>query len=334
MSKIICIGSSCQDIFFPTSEGTVLETPEELTSKSKIFFELGAKYKIEKRYESLGGCAANVACGLAKLEIETSCYSCVGGDTLADWIKEELKKNSVSINLITQEKDYPSDMSAVIVDKKSADRVIFSNQIANGRLEVIPDKIKHTDWIFIGDLHGDWKKNLDRIHKTAGENNIKVASNPRQINIHDNAEKIIETIPLGDVLFLNKDEAIEIVSAMGADFSQAELDDEKFLAGKIKEKGAEIVAITDGVRGAWAAEGEEVYFAPGIKVKALDSTGAGDSFASGFLAAHIKGKNIEECLSWGIANSTSAVQFYGAIEGLLNEDKMKNVAKQVKVSHL
>jgi sugar/nucleoside kinase (ribokinase family) len=73
MEKIICIGSSAKDIFFPTNEGKIFETPKDITSQRKIAFELGAKYHIENRFESLGGCAVNVACGLRRLGIESSC---------------------------------------------------------------------------------------------------------------------------------------------------------------------------------------------------------------------------------------------------------------------
>ena len=78
--------------------------------------------------------------------------------------------------------------------------------------------------------------------------------------------------------------------------------------------------MTDGVRGAWASDGTETFFVPGRKVKALDSTGAGDAFASGFLGSYLKEKTLKECLDWGIANSSNEVQFYGSIDGLLDEE--------------
>lgn len=334
MPKIICIGSACQDIFFPTLEGTVLETPEDLTAKSKIAFELGAKYKIEERYEALGGCTANVACGLAKLETQAACYSHIGDDAIARWIMKELKKNGVNTDLIIQEKNCPSDMSAIVVDEKSAERVIFSNQTANGKLEIIPDKLKSAEWLFMGDLHGDWENHLETIFKTARENNIPVAYNPRQANINDNPKKVIEFIRESQILFLNKDETITIILASGEKYSKEELNSEKFLIKKLNQMGAKIVAITDGIRGAWAADEKETFFAPAVKVKALDSTGAGDSFGSGFLAAYVKGKSLGECLKWGIANSTSVVQFYGAIEGILKESEIEKRAKLVETRNL
>jgi ribokinase len=317
--EIICIGSACKDVFFPTSEGKVIDTPEDLLAQKKIAFELGAKYKIETRYEALGGCAANVASGLSKLGIKTACYSRIGDDQIADWIKKELEKNGVDANLISNEKNCPSDMSAIIIDKESADRVIFSNQKANSFLEINPDEINEAQWYFIGDLHGDWEKDLDVIFAAAEKNDIKVAWNPRQINIHDNVKKIVEYISKTEILFLNKDESIEIISSLSEKYSHEELNQEEFLAKKLHELGAKIAVVTDGIRGAWTYDGNKFLFVPGKKVDAVDSTGAGDSFGSAYLAGYIKKKSLEECLDWGIANSSSVIQRYGSIEGLLNE---------------
>jgi ribokinase len=316
--EIICIGSACKDVFFPTQEGKIIDTPEDLMSQKKIEFELGAKYKIEARYEALGGCAANVACSLSRLGIKTSCRSHIGDDYIANWIKEELDKNGVDTNLISNEKKCSSDMSAIIIDKNSADRVIFSNQKANSFLKIEPVEISETEWYFIGDLHGEWEKHLDMIFDTAREKGIKAAFNPRQANIHDNVEKIIECIPKTDVLFLNKDESIEVISGLEEKYSTEELNKEEFLAKRLLKLGAKIVVITDGIRGAWAYDGEGLFFVPGEKVNAVDSTGAGDSFAGAYIAAHIKEKDLKECLKWGIANSSSVVQHYGSIEGLLD----------------
>jgi len=318
MTKIICIGSACKDVFFPTAEGRIVETPDELLSQRKIEFELGAKYRIEERYEALGGCATNVAVGLARLGVEVSCYAHIGNDQIADWIIAELGKNGVGVELVTKEAELTSDMSAIIVDKASGERVIFSNQKANARLEIIPKKINSAEWIFIGDLHGDWQGKLDLIFKVAEENKIKLAYNPRQSNIHEDVQKIKEKITRTNVLFLNKDEALEILSQIN-NFSAVELEDENFLLQELKKLGAEIVIITDGVRGAWVSDNSETFFVPGRKVNAVDSTGAGDAFASGFFGAQLKEKTLKECLDWGIANSSNSVQFYGATRGLLDE---------------
>ncbi|HLN18589.1 MAG TPA: carbohydrate kinase family protein [Patescibacteria group bacterium] len=334
MNKIICIGSACKDMFFPTREGVVTETPEDLMSQKKITFELGAKYKIEKRYEALGGVAANVASGLAKLGLQAACYSNTGDDYISNWTKEQLKKNSVDISLITSSPNTSGDFSAIIVDKNSAERVIFTNQPANSKLEIYPEKLKNSEWLLLGDLHGDWEADLDKIIVAAKENNIKVAMNPRQVNIHDNPQKVLEIIAKCNNIFLNKDEAMEVLNASREKYSPEDLNNESFLIKKILESGPEVVAITDGVRGAWAGKRDKIFHTEIIKVNAVETTGAGDAFCSGFMAAYLKDKELEECLKWGIANSCKSVECYGSIDGLLDENEIVKLAGDIIVEEI
>jgi sugar/nucleoside kinase (ribokinase family) len=56
-----------------------------------------------------------------------------------------------------------------------------------------------------------------------------------------------------------------------------------------------------GARGAVAVEDGTAFTSPGFRVDALDTTGAGDSFAAGFVSAYVGGKGIEECLRVGNA---------------------------------
>jgi ribokinase len=334
MRQVICIGSACKDIFFPTNEGKVIETPEDLLSQKKITFELGAKYKIDNRAEAIGGVAANVAVGMARLGLSVACYSHIGDDANSDWVQEQLRANGVDTSLITREKNCPSDLSAIIVDRDSGERVIFSNQKANSRLEINSENLSESEWFFVGDLHGKWEDDLDKIYSIAREKNVKVANNPRQVNIHDNPKKILEMISSTQALFLNKDEAIELLSNLSQNFSAGNLNDEVFLIRELRELGPEVVVITDGLRGAWATDGTRLVFAPGIKVAAADTTGAGDSFTSAFFSAYIKGKRLDECVQWGIVNSSNEVQFYGSIEGLLSESEILEKTKSVKVMDL
>jgi len=59
------------------------------------------------------------------------------------------------------------------------------------------------------------------------------------------------------------------------------------------------VVIKDGAGGAYGLEGGEVVYSLALPVKPLDTTGAGDAFNAGFLAARVDGKPLDECLRWG-----------------------------------
>lgn len=334
MSKVLCFGSSCKDIFFPTGEGKIMETPNDITSQRKIFFELGSKYAIEERFESLGGCAANVAVGLSRLGVGTGVVSTVGDDQVGSWIKEELEKDHVECDALTSQPGEKTGLSAIIVDKTSADRVIFHNKNSNSDIVVDPEKAKDFEWFFLGDIHGKWKDQMEAIVEAARVGTKRIAFNPREAHIQEDPAEIIEAIGLCDLVFVNKDEAIGLVSKMRQDVSLNMINNEKLLLEKLMSLEPKNVIITDGKRGAWAANREKMIYVKGLVVPAVDSTGAGDAFLSGYLAAYIKEKPFNECLQWGIASSASVVEHYGAIEGLLTEEKILERMKNIKVESL
>jgi sugar/nucleoside kinase (ribokinase family) len=333
MSKMICIGSSSKDVFFPNSGGIVMDTPEDLTSKQKLAFELGAKFQVDKIYEAPGGCAANVSQGVARLGVDVGCFTKVGGDALGRWIISELESEGVDSNYVQVDEDCVSDLSAIIVDEESKKHLIFFNRDANTKLEIIPEKIRDTEWIFVSALNGDWSAHLDKISEIASENDIKIAFTPGQRNIRDDKERIIEFARECDVLIMNKDESIELVSHV-VGIEEERLDDEEFLIKELLKFGAKVVVITDGERGAWGNDGSKTLHAGAVKKDVVDTLGAGDAFTSGFLSCLIKGKDLGQCLGWGIVNGGNVVRFYGAKEGLLNEGEIVERVKEVEIREM
>jgi len=59
------------------------------------------------------------------------------------------------------------------------------------------------------------------------------------------------------------------------------------------------VVVKDGAGGAYAIEAGERVYAPALPVRPVDTTGAGDAFDAGFLAARLEGRPLAECLRWG-----------------------------------
>jgi len=84
-------------------------------------------------------------------------------------------------------------------------------------------------------------------------------------------------------------------------------------------------------------DGTDFYsMKPNLHTKRVDSTGAGDSFATGFLGRIIaeNSKNIDEtlirnALEWGMANSNSVIQYVGAQKGLLSKGEIDESAKKL-----
>jgi len=88
-----------------------------------------------------------------------------------------------------------------------------------------------------------------------------------------------------------------------------------------------------GPRGAAAIQGEEISSMPGFKVEAVDTTGAGDCFAAGFISGYLEGMTVRQCLELGNAcgalstlrpGGTASQPDHAAIRKLL---KLKAVQK-------
>lgn len=328
--SVICIGSVSQDIFFPTDEGVILSTPEDITAKEKVAFELGGKYRVKDRYEAVGGVAANVSQGLARLGCNASLYSCVGDDQLGHRILKDLIKEGVDISLVSRLHDAKTDLSAIIVLTQNGERTIFHNRDANERLVISQDKLRIAKWYFVSALNGDWQKNLATIVLAKKEYSIPMALNPGLHNIKDNAKLIFETLAFVDLLLLNKDEAIELILQSTPRPTNEQLNDELFLLEKLAEAGAKIIGMTDGKRGSWGFDGKEYWFCPiHTRSSVIDSTGAGDAFGSGFFAAHMAGLPLSVALRYGMANSGSVVGSYGASTGLLSPDEMNTLIEKI-----
>lgn len=338
--KIISIGSSTKDVFFPVDSGEVLETPEDLEAQRKLAFELGAKYQISgNRHESVGGCAANVACGLARLEVESFCCTRVGSDQTGEWIKKEMEQMGVEADLIQTDENCQSDLSFIIDHLPSEDRVIFSDRDSNEKLKIPQEKIKEmgAEWLFVSSLNGNkeesWEGKIDKILQLVKENNLKLVFNPGQKNIKKNPQKILEVVSQSQILIVNKDEAIEIISST-KQLSDDKLNDEKILIKKMNELGVKIAVITDGIRGAWGSDGKKILHVAALVRKAVDATGSGDAFTSGFVAAQLKGKSLDESLKWGIINSSNSVTEYGGQAGLLDEKGIILLDDEVKIKSI
>ena len=105
-----------------------------------------------------------------------------------------------------------------------------------------------------------------------------------------------------DILFSNEGEIQSLMQIDDFDAAVAQVAAKvPVLVSTRSEKGA--IAVMNGMR-------YEVPAAPVAQV--VDTTGAGDLFAAGFLAAHIDGRGVEDCLKLGAAAAAEVISHYGA----------------------
>jgi sugar/nucleoside kinase (ribokinase family) len=113
---------------------------------------------------------------------------------------------------------------------------------------------------------------------------------------------LAETLQMVDVFAPNQSEACQLTG----------VDDPQKAAAKLAVY-CQMVVVKAGAQGAYAQCGEQACYSPALPVEVVDTTGAGDAFNAGFLAAMLQGEPVETCLRYGnICGGLSTTQRGGA----------------------
>ena len=107
--------------------------------------------------------------------------------------------------------------------------------------------------------------------------------------------------------------------------------DEAKVADKLFSYGIKNVVMKIGTRGCYIRNKDGVMIVPACKgITAVDTIGAGDNFASGFIAALLQGKDIKGCGEYANCTAAIAVQHPGATSGVQNRQMVEDMLKKYK----
>ncbi len=320
-NEVIAVGSVLKDIFIFSDRGKIFETPRDKLAPRWLGYELGEKILVDSVEECLGGTATNISVGLAKMGIRTGVYSQIGDDDLGHWIKEKIYSLGVNVANLRLKKSFKTPISMILVDKKSGERVIFY-QSSSGRIDLSKLSKVKCKWLFVSSLTGRWKEQADEILRKIKKEKINLAIAPSTSQIRDDFYDLSRLIEKADIIFLNKNEALEIASKVNSR-AQTEIE----LLRLMHRIGVKIVSLTDGVRGAWSSDAKKIRYEKVKKVKAVDTTGAGDAYASAFLGFYLRSYSIRTSMKAGIINSSSVVRAVGTTAGILDYEKIDRLIK-------
>lgn len=317
---ITSIGSAVVDIFFYTEEGELIANPKDVTKQKLLAFEFGAKIVSDQAYVCLGGGALNTATTFAQLGLKASVFSSIGSDSLADEIIRRMKSLSLGTALMQRQAKLPTAISCIVSSQKRGEHVAFYYPGARTAILVNPKTLRaiKSDWIYLSSLSGSPRclSSVQQIIMYAARKDIKVAWNPGVDELSAGWPKLKKLFPLVEVLSVNLDEAIQLALSRGEKVQGMNV---RVLIKKIHQFGQAITVITQGSKGALVYDGSKLIFKSAPKIKAINSTGAGDAFTSGFVTGLIRFKgNISRALSLGIHNSASVVMHIGAQKGILS----------------
>jgi sugar/nucleoside kinase (ribokinase family) len=322
MYNLVAIGSAVKDIILITDRGKIFKTPKDKLAPEWLGFELGEKIRIVEACQNIGGVAVGISTGLNKIGFKSIPFSTIGEDADGHWLIKELKRKKIKTNRITVDKNRSTPFSIILIDKKSGERVIFT-QKSSGDLNLKSLFKLKTKYLYVSSLKGEIKEQTGIILDYLGKNKSELIVSPSTSQIRDDFPDLKILLKIANIFILNRNEALEIASKIN--FKKTDIES---LIAMLLGLGPKVVCVTDGAKGAYAGNSERIFYCPIVKVKTVDMTGAGDAFASGFLGFFLKGRPIEDSLRAGIINSASVVQFSGTTKGLLNKkDILKNITE-------
>lgn len=315
MYNVITFGSATQDIHLKSKAFKILKDEKDFATGQGLCLALGSKIDVEDIIFATGGGGTNVAATFAKQGLKTAFYGAIGADTAGLEIIRELKHLRVDTGFIAKKKEKHTNHS-VIVSNLGKDRTILVYRGASDLLrkeDILWRKIK-TKWVYLAPLAGEQLNIFADIVNFAYENKIKVAINPskQQLSLpEDQLKNILQKV---DILFLNQEEASFL--------TKIPFFEEQEIFKKIDEMCPGIAVMTKGGEGVVVSDGKYLYRAkPNLNINIIDATGAGDSFASGFISDYIRHNgDIEKSIQLGMANSEACLIKVGAKNGLLDKN--------------
>lgn len=290
--------------------------------------ELCVRFGDKVPYESVTvvpavGNAPNAAVASARLGLKTALITNVGDDKHGEDCLKSLKKDGVLTNHITVEKGKITNYHYVLW--YDVDRTIL---IKHTKFEYKFPDIGEVPWVYLTSLAENTLPYHDEIITYLKKYpNTKLAFQPGTFQLKFGAEKLKEIYARTNLFFCNTEEAEIILNIQSKNIPT--------LIKGIHQLGPKIVCISDGPKGAYASDGENIYFMPMYPdiTPPVDRTGAGDGFSATFAVAIALGKSVEEALTWGPINSMAVVQEIGAQKGLLTREKLEEYLKNAPADY-
>lgn len=269
-----------------------------------------------------GGCAMNAGIDMAKIGLKTAVLGKTGDDSFGSFLRGELEKYSVDISGLATDESVQTSAS-VVVSASNGERSFLHTVGANATFcynDVNWDVIENSKIVFVAGT-----MLMDAFD---GEDCAKVLKKCKamgKITVLDTAwdsrgrwmQVLKPCMPYIDVFMPSIDEAIELA---GGEEEPAKIADIFF------EMGVKQVVIKLGSKGCYLRETKDAegVIIPCFKVKAVDTTGAGDSFCAGFLTGMAKGLPFADCGRFANAVGAHCVQAMGASTGIRSYDEIRN----------
>lgn len=317
--EVISIGDIVTDAFIKLLDDKAVTYENEQGKWLAMPFGTKIPFDHAEIIEAVGN-AANAAVAFARLGLGSSLVTNVGGDDHGKDMIKALGNQKVDTRFVRINPDKKSNYHYVLWYKEERTILIkheeYDYQWPHLRQNEIPK------WIYFSSVSEHAIAYHDQVADWLEANtDVKLAFQPGTFQMAAGADRLSRIYARTEVLILNREEAVLVGGGNHEDLND--------LFNHLHALGPKIVVITDGPNGAYASDGQNRFQMPLYPDPAppIDRTGAGDAFASTFVAALIKGNTIEGALQWAPINSMNVVQKVGAQAGLLSESEIEDLLR-------
>ena len=258
---------------------------------------------------SPGGDALNQATNLTRLGHRVKLVGVIGPDAAGQLLMSVIQNHQIAAEGISIDDSVTTPVANLQVFENGDRESINSPATMLGSYEPDPSVLKGTGAkilslasLFRAPL--DRPKSVIRLIRQAKEEGMTVCADTKLPTFRNMAlSDLEEVLPLIDYIFPNENEAQYLTGEK--DYAR--------MTASLRDRGIHNVIIKAGPNGCFVREESGKFFQiPALPVRAVDSTGAGDSFVSGFISGLLKRRTLEECCRMGTELAAACVQHQGA----------------------
>jgi sugar/nucleoside kinase (ribokinase family) len=322
MKRILGIGNALVDVITLINNDLVLNE----FSLPKGSMQLVDKEKSEsikagtadfKRTFASGGSSANTIHGLAMLGITTGFIGSIGKDETGEFFENDMKNAGVNTLLLRRNSVTGTAIALISPDSERTFATHLGAAVDLNAEDLDPESFKRYDILYLEGYLILNKSLVEKACSIAKQNRMKVALDLASYNVVDAHLKDFRDIvdKYVDIVFANEEEA-------------------RSFTGKGKKEAlniisdlCEIAVIKAGSDGSIIKRGDEVVKVDPLSVKCIDTTGAGDLYASGFLYGLATGLSLEKCGLFGSLLAARVIEITGA---RLDEKIWREITKTIK----
>ena len=276
---------------------------DKLYSVDKIVSHDGESF-IKSETDTPGGSAANTIVGLSRLGCSTSIIGKIAEDEDGDLIEYNLAINGVYTNNLIYSEEGSTGKCIGFVDNEG-ERCLYISPGVNddikigeiNPLNIMRCKIMHYT-SFVGDSFNAQIELLEKLSKET-----LLSFDPGMLYVQKGFDELKPILERTDILLINESELRLLCNNSNNDLKE--------LTVGLLDLGIDTIVVKQGSKGAFAINNSEECFVEAFECDVVDTTGAGDSFNSGFLYSFLKGYNLEKSCKIGNWVASRAIQGFG-----------------------